>query len=107
MPKKFQLIANTAGDTVFFFHCPGCKIAHSISIARRLDSNEKLWTWDGDLENPTVNPSIFIAGNKGTAKYKYKDSAIQCHLILNKGMIYFLRDCDHDLAARTVAMSDW
>lgn len=47
--------------------CPGCRMAHRMNltptedeqIPKRSDgTDEHFWTWNGDLEAPTVTPSI-------------------------------------------------
>jgi len=46
--NKVTLVGNTLS-----FRCPGCKLFHSVSV-----NTAGGWTFNGDLENPTLNPSI-------------------------------------------------
>jgi hypothetical protein len=50
----------------------------------RVDSRN--WSWNGDIENPTLKPSI---------KTVFKD--IVCHSFVNGGIISFLGDCTHNM----------
>lgn len=68
------------------FFCPGCNCAHGF--------NEK-WTWNKDVNNPTVNPSILSIGEK------------RCHSFIRNGKIQFLSDCEHSLKNQTVDIPDW
>jgi hypothetical protein len=75
------------GDkTIHAYHCPGCGYGHM------WDSR---WTWNGDVEKPTVSPSLLqTVGTK-------------CHCFIREGKIQFLVDCGHALAGKTVEMPDW
>jgi hypothetical protein len=52
-----------------------------------------VWTWNGDVELPTVTPSIVAP-------------ATHCHLFIEHGQLRFLHDCRHALAGTTVPMED-
>src|SRR5438105_2357381 len=39
---------------LFAFWCPGCDGAHGVPAGRG-------WTWNGDIEKPTVSPSLKIS----------------------------------------------
>lgn len=54
------------------------------------------WTWDGNLEAPTLSPSILTG--KGTDKI--------CHSYLKEGIFQFLGDCNHSLVNQHVPMPD-
>lgn len=73
------------------FHCPGCNTVH------RIDST---WQWDGDLETPTVSPSILILGGLDGTKHVY-------HSFIRGGKIQFLEDCEHMLAGQTVDLPEY
>jgi hypothetical protein len=79
-------------DGYWVFDCPGCKCLHSIQVPP--------WTFNGDLEKPTVSPSILVNPNGDS-------SALRCHSFVKDGMIQFLGDCDHDLKGQTVEIPDW
>jgi hypothetical protein len=74
-------------DGKYIFYCPGCKCGHGFN---------HVWSFDGDMENPTVSPSLLTKDNAGSC----------CHLFIKKGMLHFLRDCTHEFAGKVMAMVD-
>ena len=81
----------------WFWWCPACDLAHSFA------DGEKGWTFNGDLERPTVQPSILTWSNG-------RDNAQGCHVFITDGMIQYLGDSFHTLAGQTVpmvALPDW
>lgn len=84
--------------------CPGCDHAKGIPVAGEdgtLPPDGPSWDWDGNLEAPTLNPSIL----------QHKGGSIpDCHSFLRAGQWEFLSDCTHELAGQTVPMvplPDW
>lgn len=57
------------------------------------------WTWNGDIDKPTVKPSILTRGGD-------IDGEHVCHSFVNDGMIQFLSDCSHEFANQTVELLD-
>jgi hypothetical protein len=53
------------------------------------------WTWNGDVEKPTLKPSIKTHG-----------CDYLCHSFVNDGLVTFLEDCSHDLKGQTLEMLD-
>jgi len=51
------------------------------------------WTWNGDINSPTLKPSILTTNHK-----------LRCHSFVNNGKVQFLDDCTHDLAGQTLDM---
>lgn len=85
------------------FCCPGCAEMHSNSGLHMLPVNttEKTpaWTWDGNLEAPTLNPSILTeSGNH--------EGPTRCHSYLRAGVFEYLDDCTHSLRNQHVPMLD-
>jgi hypothetical protein len=78
----------TADGEVWVFWCPGCKQHHMFNTLRE---RRPLWTFNGDRERPTFEPSLL-----------YPDKTVRCHLYLRDGKIQFLSDCGHELAGKTV-----
>jgi len=68
---------------VFTFFCPGCKCFHRVPLKMG-------WTFNGNLESPTLTPSVYWPEH--------------CHLYIEKGKIKFLDDCKHQLKNKTVDM---
>lgn len=80
------------------FYCPGCKTYHVI----RTTGTPPLWTFDGDLDEPTVGGSV-LTNPHG----RYHNPAVPvCHLFIRHGMIQYLSDCTHALAGKTVELPD-
>ena len=53
------------------------------------------WTWNGDIDKPTLRPSVLTRGGDWV-----------CHSWINDGEVVFLSDCTHDLKDTTVALLD-
>lgn len=53
------------------------------------------WTWNGDVEKPTLRPSILT-----TQEW----NGLRCHTWVNDGKAQFLDDCSHPLRGQTVDM---
>lgn len=86
----------------WFWWCPGCDMAHSFA------DGEKGWTFNGNLEKPTVQPSIMTwpVGRGGVHDAAHPG----CHVFITDGMIHYLGDCFHTLKGQTVpmvALPDW
>jgi hypothetical protein len=90
--------------------CPGCDDVHSIEI----ENKETKWQFDGDLESPTITPSIKVSGtqwNEGDHFHKPNHQVAPgqpttCHSFVTAGQWQFLGDCTHVLAGQTVDMVD-
>ena len=72
-------------DGKIMFKCPGCNGIHSIT--------EDIWEFNGDMENPTIRPSIL-------------NPHAVCHSYVTDGEIEFLNDSTHDLAGEIVELYD-
>jgi hypothetical protein len=58
------------------------------------------WNWNGDIEKPTLSPSILqTAGPDG-----HKDI---CHCFVRDGVIEFCGDCTHSLTGKSMPLPDW
>jgi hypothetical protein len=77
--------------------CPGCKMPHSVPV-----NGPRGWTWDGNLERPTLSPSVLIRMPSG-APPKQRI----CHSFVRDGRMDFLSDCTHKLAGQTVELEEW
>jgi hypothetical protein len=82
------------------FVCPGCvefggSGVHALPVSG--DSNGKpMWTFDGNLEAPTLSPSILSRRAENQV----------CHSFLQAGVFQFLDDCTHSMAGQRVPMPD-
>ena len=88
MPKIKQF---SNGDLLFF--CPGC--------GHRIRLSTKIWQFDGNLEKPTITPSI-----KSWIENKEDGISFMCHSFITNGKIQFLSDCTHELKDQTVDLPD-
>lgn len=84
--------------------CPGCDHATAIPVAGKdgtLPAKGAHWSWDGNMEAPTFDPSIL----------QHQSGSIpQCHSYIKAGRWEFLSDSTHKLAGQTVDMvplPDW
>jgi phage FluMu protein Com len=86
-----------AGGHLWFW-CPGCKTLHCI---RHGEGEGPRWIWDGNVDEPTISPSILSTRPSGP------ELVMQvCHLFLRAGVIDFLGDCIHSLAGTKVRLPD-
>ncbi|MDP2377807.1 DUF6527 family protein [Reyranella sp.] len=97
--------------------CPGCGEMHAIYTSKPNIYNESpVWSFNGDLERPTFNPSIRIGGKQTVRDAEgrwtgewVRDAAGNaldacCHYHLHAGELKFLNDCTHKLAGQTVPL---
>lgn len=73
--------------------CPGCDMAHRATLA---GMDGPAWEFNGDVEHPTLSPSVLTRWSDGTPQV--------CHCFMRDGSLEFLPDCTHSLAGQTVAM---
>lgn len=89
MGRKLRTVKLPDGHIQYNFMCPGCKTWHGF--------NDKIWSFDGNMEIPTVTPSLLTRG--GQDEYT-------CHMFITQGQYHFLEDCTHELAGKIINMSD-
>lgn len=74
------------GEASYWLWCPGCDEAVRITDA---------WRFDGNLEEPTFEPSILTRGHSSV-----------CHSFLRQGQWEFLSDSTHHLAGKKAPAVD-
>lgn len=86
------------------FACPGCAAGGPVGYlgihllpVNAPDIGKPSWDWDGDLEAPTLSPSI-LTHEHGLYP--------RCHSFLKAGVFEFLKDSTHPLAGQHVLMPD-
>ena len=112
MGAKVRIVTNT--DGVYYgveFRCPGCASApggdptHVVTTPPHVGTR---WDWNGDMEKPTLTPSILVYPH-GT--FAADDVTViqspRCHSFVKDGRIQYLSDCTHGLANMTVDLPDW
>jgi hypothetical protein len=102
----------TSGQNLLVW-CPGCAAAnedrglHAVEVDAA--APPPVWTWDGDLDAPTISPSILVSG----PPMDPQDILLQpgvCHSYIRAGRWQFLGDCSHPLVGQTVdllPLPDW
>ena len=88
------------GEPDFTFYCPGCKCDHGIWIPYE-GCTHATWDFNGDLERPTVRPSILV--NAGGLN----PTQPICHSFVTDGMIQYLSDCTHELSGKTIELPEY
>jgi hypothetical protein len=107
-------IVKSIGLFSYMFFCPGCGHYHGIRTAEDVvilkadpnldikdrkwleEHNWPAWTFNGDMDKPTVSPSILIE----------HDGKTICHSFVKNGQIQFLQDCDHKMKGQTVELPE-
>ena len=90
------------GGRMLTFVCPGCCYNHGIFIER---TQRPVWTWNGDVEKPTIAPSILSKTGPWPDSHATKAGKIDvCHFYVLDGNIEFLGDCTHGLAGQAVPL---
>lgn len=79
----------------YSFYCPGCGYRHSYYT--RNSKGRPVWSFDGNMQEPTFKPSLRMLGGRDAKK-------TTCHLFVTKGKIIYCDDCPHELAGKTVDM---
>ena len=111
---KVKPITNQGGDLAgYSFRCPGCANYHvfytqpwksgSYVDGKWVPKDGPVWTFNGDMDNPTFGPSLLIYEGR------FEDGELshpRCHLFVRNGKIQYCPDCGHDLKGKTVDMAD-
>lgn len=60
---QFEVCTEPSGQRRFWFVCPGhCKALTAIALRPVVDGSAQSWEFDGNLEAPTLQPSINHVG---------------------------------------------
>ena len=100
---KFVLARPTEPELadMYKFYCPACKECHWVAVGPRSVWPKHLrWQFNGDLDKPTVNPSLLVT-------YKMPAGERRCHSFIRDGRIQYLGDCTHELRNQTVEIPDF
>lgn len=97
MPKVLPIDRGENADgKEFAFICPACGNSHWF---RTESKQQPSWEFNGDVEKPTIRPSIKVRGGA-------KGSDHVCHFTITDGRIDYCGDSSHALANRSVPMED-
>ena len=89
MSDKVKVIKHNEKIVQYYFYCPGCREIHGFG---------RSWEFNGDLERPTVQPSLLRMDDKRETL---------CHSFIRDGRIRFLEDSKHELAGKEVDLPDF
>jgi hypothetical protein len=104
-----------------WFICPGCGRHKRIPFSREAyegqanPESRPAWTFNGDANKPTFNPSILGRWTQGHGHWddvekkwikEGPDTQECCHSFVRDGKIQFLADSTHTLAGQTVDLPD-
>jgi hypothetical protein len=95
--KFFKVENGKPTEPDFIFFCPGCRCDHGIWV-KKPDYFGPVWIFNGDLNNPTVTPSLLIRGGENDGI---------CHSFITNGNIQYLNDCTHSLRGQTVELPEY
>lgn len=116
--KILREVDHTPGDGQpdYMFFCPGCQCGHGV-WTKTNNSMGAVWSFNGDMERPTFNPSILIRSHQWTPPVtaenidQWRQSPwpqtkvdTVCHSFVRDGQIQFLSDCTHELKGKTVPL---
>ena len=98
-----KIVVKERGDAIAH-QCPGCGVVHMI----RLKGPPPLWTWNGDVNAPTLTPSVHFFTRHDDERKPLPDGRTRtlCHYKLTSGKIEFLSDSLHRLRGRVVELPD-
>ena len=81
--------------------CMPCPISDRIIpvITRGARKDTPCWTWNGDTEKPTLEPSILT-------RTETTKGVTVCHSFVTDGIVEFLTDCTHESAGKILDLLD-
>lgn len=86
--------------------CPACKTGHAFATDVP-NSNGAIWTFDGNMDAPTFEPSMNITVNAKAHPHHQPDVETSvCHYFLRAGIITYLMDCTHEMRGMKVSLPD-
>lgn len=102
MKSKLVTVTDSNGISyeVLMFVCPGCLMTEGLNgtglhmLPVNSETVTPSWDWNGDLEAPTLFPSIL---NK---------EPFRCHSFLTDGVFRFLKDSKHKYVNQSIPMPD-
>ena len=99
MPEQLSPILKRTGENGLLFHCPGCSCNHLVHYG---ECGGPRWDWNGDVNRPTLLPSILTRWNYGISNETHV-----CHLFIEDGMLNYQGDCTHALKGKITPMVEF
>lgn len=108
--KLYRELATSDKETPYIAHyCPGCKEMHRFAVDQPQRNGAK-WSFDGNVEQPTFNPSMNIRIGPFPAREHHSEPPeggyLVCHYFLHAGILKYLNDCTHELKGQEVPLPD-
>jgi hypothetical protein len=100
-PMKVK-IEERNGTKYLYFQPEGMKVMSVPVITSGSRDKTNAWTWNGDLEKPTIKPSVLHTYSKSYDVGEYKE--IKIHFWLNDGVCKCLSDCTDGNANKTLEL---
>jgi hypothetical protein len=88
-PEKGTVI----GHLIF---CPACECGHIFYNGKQRDKNRASWSFNGDCNRPTFQPSMLVHYGEDLKKV--------CHSFVTDGRILYLQDCTHEMAGKSIEL---
>lgn len=88
--------------------CPACDDLHMLPVGGDVPPGKPKWEFNGNLEEPTLSPSIltrmfgYPKGIDPVLAAILKPSDQVCHSFLRNGVWEFLGDCTHAFAGQHI-----
>lgn len=103
MSARAKLVSNHDGTPYGIrFGCPGCNGTHVIPTG----ASPNAWDFNGDLERPTLSPSILVYPHGVLLDDGSVGQTPRCHSFVRDGRIEFCSDSTHSLAGQTVDLPE-
>ena len=84
MPRHRAIVISRPGVDEVYYWCPGCKDVHCVPFVYGSDKLPRRWLFDGNLDYPTLSPSV---------KHLQESGDSRCHYHVQSGWIRFCGDC--------------
>lgn len=72
-------------------------------VIRGPTAQSPCWVWNGDVDKPTVMPSVKSRGGHMVGDVYVE---VTCHSWIANGQVQFLTDCTHEFAGQTHNLLD-
>lgn len=125
MPKIWTVEQKDGVDSAdLMFWCPACQFGHGVWTTHPNGITGAKWKFNGNVESPTIEPSVLVQSTvfsaKGKADYDawyaagcpdrkgqpFDSIPVRCHSVITNGVIHYCGDCSHAMAGKSVQMED-
>lgn len=105
-PCHDQKTGKTNGN--YYFKCPGCGKNHEVSTLTQWFANQILFTFNGNVNSPTLTPALQMKNGKYVTSNPDTDygEGLICNSVVTDGNIRFLETSTHHLKGKTVELPE-